>query len=144
MRIGEAAARAGTSRDTLRYYEREGLIPKAPRTSGGYRDYSEALVDRVRMVRNALRFGFSIKQVTAFLRARDDGKPPCLQVRAAAAQLRTAMDKQIEDLTAARAAIDRALADWDDRLAKTATGRPARLLEALPEHPAARPARVQR
>jgi DNA-binding transcriptional MerR regulator len=44
MRIGEAAALAGTSRDTLRYYERQGLIPKAPRTSGGYRSYSRSSI----------------------------------------------------------------------------------------------------
>jgi DNA-binding transcriptional MerR regulator len=87
----------------------------------------------VRFVRNALRFGFSVKQIAAFLGARDAGTPPCLNVLAAAEQLRSAMDRQIEDLTAARAAIERTLREWDKRLASTPRGKPARLLETLPD-----------
>ncbi len=137
MRIGEAAARAGVSCDTLRYYERQGLLPRAPRTSSGYRDYSDALVDRVRFARNALRFGFSVKQIARFLKSREAGRPPCREVRAAADELRAAMDRQIEELTAARAELQRTLADWDGRLAATPAGAPARLLETLPDRPAA-------
>ena len=61
FRIGEAAAHAGVSPDTLRYYERRGALPKAARTSAGYRVYSEEAVVRVQFARNALRFGFSLK-----------------------------------------------------------------------------------
>src|SRR3954447_5937007 len=117
MRIGEAATRAGVSRDTLRYYEREGLLPRAPRTAAGYREYSDAAVDRVRLVRNALRVGFTVKEIGAFLRARDAGRPPCREVRAAAARLVTALDRQIDELTAARAALHDAIGKWDTRLA---------------------------
>jgi DNA-binding transcriptional MerR regulator len=137
MRIGEAAARAGVSRDTLRYYERHGLLPRPARTSSGYRDYSDAIVDRVRFARNALRFGFSVKQIARFLKSREAGRPPCREVRAAAEELRAAMDRQIEELTAARAAIQRTLEDWDHRLAAMPAGTPARLLETLPDRPAA-------
>jgi DNA-binding transcriptional MerR regulator len=137
MRIGEAAARAGVSRDTLRYYERHGLLPRPPRTNGGYRVYSDAMVDRVRFARNALRFGFSVKQIARFFKSREAGRPPCREVRAAAEELRAAMDRQIEELTVARAAIERVLEAWDDRLAATPAGAPARLLETLPDRPAA-------
>lgn len=131
MRIGQAAALAGVSCDTLRYYERQGLLPRAPRTASGYRDYTPSIVERVRFVRNALRFGFSVKQVSSFLKSRESGKPPCQRVRAAAEQIRDRIDRQIAELTAARVDVERTLAAWDERLARTPSGAPARLLESI-------------
>ena len=60
LRIGELAERSGVSADTIRYYERIGLMSKAARTSAGYRESSESAIDRVRLVQNALRFGFTL------------------------------------------------------------------------------------
>jgi DNA-binding transcriptional MerR regulator len=129
--IGQAAEQAGTSRDTLRYYERMGVLPKAARTAGGYRQYSASTIQRVRFVRNALRFGFSLKQIGQFLRARDSGRAPCREVRHAAAQMASEMDRQIQEMVAARAAIHEMLEEWDQRLAMAPTGSPARLLDTL-------------
>ena len=140
--IGEAAARAGVSPDTLRYYERRGALPKAARTSTGYRVYSEEAVARVRFVRNALRFGFSLKQIARFVQSRDAGHPPCRDVRAAAERILGEMDRQIEELQAARADVRDALVDWDRRLAGTPDGAPARLLETLPSPPHERVTRL--
>jgi DNA-binding transcriptional MerR regulator len=131
LRIGQAAEEAGISRDTLRHYERVGVLPKAARTTGGYRQYPQSTVRRIRFVRNALRFGFSLKQIAQFLRARDSGGAPCREVRHTAAQMASEMDKQIDEMIAARAAIRQMLAEWDQRLAMTPVGRPARLLDAL-------------
>ena len=131
MRIGEAAARAGVTCDTLRYYERQGLVPGPPRAANGYREYPDATVGRVRFVRNALRFGFSVKQVAGFLRARDAGRPPCRDVRETAERLLGDVERQIERLTASRDAMRRTLAAWDARLAATPKGVPARLLEHI-------------
>lgn len=131
MRIGEAAALAGVSSDTLRYYERQGLLPRPPRTDRGYRDYSASIVERVRFVRSALRFGFSVKQVAGFLRSRETGRAPCRQVRAAAAEILVHINRQIAELTEARADVERTLAEWDRRLAATPTGAPAHLLESI-------------
>ena len=133
MRIGEAAALAGVSRDTLRYYERQGLLPRAPRTAAGYRDYPGSIVDRVRFVRSALRFGFNVKQVAGFLKSRESGHPPCRTVRAAGEQILVRIDQQIAELTAARADVTRTLAQWDQQLSATPAGTPARLLEAISE-----------
>jgi MerR family copper efflux transcriptional regulator len=131
MRIGQAAARAGVTCDTLRYYERQGLVPRPPRATNGYREYPDAIVGRVRFVRNALRFGFSVKQVAGFLRERDAGRPPCRNVRKTAEQLLDNVDRQIERLTASRESMRRTLAEWDARLASTPKGVPARLLEHI-------------
>lgn len=131
LRIGDAARQAGISRDTLRYYERVGVLPKAARTANGYRLYPAATVERIRFVRNALRFGFSLNQIAQFLRARDGGHAPCTDVRHAAARLLSEMDRQIDEMREAREAIRGTLRDWDRRLAATTAGRPARLLDGL-------------
>jgi MerR family transcriptional regulator, copper efflux regulator len=131
MRIGEAAARSGVSRDTLRYYERKGLLPQPRRAPNGYRDYPAAIVDRVRFVRAGLEFGFSVKQIASFLRSRNAGRPPCREVRRAAEQIAADIDRRIAQLTAARAAMAVTLAAWDEQLGASTTGAPARLLESL-------------
>ncbi len=131
MRIGAAAARSGVTADTLRYYERQGLLPKAPRTDGGYRQYTSAAIERIRFVRNALRFGFSVRQVAAFVRARESGRPPCADVRASASRLLDEMETRLRELTIAREQLRETLADWDRRLASTPPGSAARLLEHL-------------
>jgi DNA-binding transcriptional MerR regulator len=130
-RIGEVALEAGVSPDTLRYYERMGLLPKVPRTGAGYRQYSDTAIERIRFIRNALRFGFALKEVATFLRASESGRAPCREVRASAGNILARVDRQIEELKAARRAIRETLADWDRRLAATPAGTPARLLRTL-------------
>ena len=129
--IGEAATRSGVSADTIRFYERVGVLPKPPRSDAGYRRYSAATVARIVFVRNAARFGFPLKELAAFLRAREKGQPPCRTVRTAGDRLLAEMDRQIAGLQQARAEMVATLADWDRRLARTAPGMPARLLESL-------------
>lgn len=107
-------------------------MPKAARTPAGYREYNESAIDRVRLVRNALRFGFSLKQVAAFLGVRHAGGAPCRNVRAAGARILEAIERQIAELTVARESVRETLKLWDWRLSQTPEGRPARLLEALP------------
>ena len=131
LRIGQLAKLARVSTDTIRYYEKIGLVPKPARTSAGYRQYSESATERVRLVQNALRFGFTLKQIGAFLGVRRGGGAPCKQVRAAATQILDAMDRQIAELTASRETIKETLTLWDQRLSETPEGQPARLLEAL-------------
>ena len=135
MRIGEAAVRAGVSRDTLRYYERTGLLPAPPRGPSGYREYSETVVGRVAFIRSALQFGFSVKQLAGFLRSREAGRPPCREVRAAAERLAAQLDRHIAELTAVRAAMTTTLQEWDARLLAAPEGAPARLLESLAKLP---------
>ena len=129
--IGDAAAQSGVSADTIRYYERIGVLPKPPRSDGGYRRYTDAHVGRIIFVRNAARFGFPLKELAGFLKARDKGQPPCRSVRAAGGRLLQDMERQIAELIEARDQMRRTLADWDERLARTPPGTPARLLESL-------------
>jgi DNA-binding transcriptional MerR regulator len=137
FRIGEAARRAGISPDLIRYYERIGVIPRAPRTAGGYRWYSADAVARLLFVRNAIRFGFTSRELAGFLKARDNGRPPCHSVRAAGQRLLQEMDDQLARLQEARASMADTLAAWDARLRRTPAGEPAHLLTLVPEAPRA-------
>jgi len=134
LRIGHVAAQAGVSVDTIRHYERLGLLPKPQRTNAGYRQYPPGVIDRVRLVRHALQFGFSLREVAEFLRVRTAGGTPCRDVRAAGDRIMLAVDRRIAELTAARKAMRRTLREWDRRLARTPAGGQARLLESLDAH----------
>jgi len=131
MMIGRAAALSGVSVDTIRYYERLGLLPKAARTRAGYRLYPPAIVNRLTLVRNAKRFGFSLREIAGFLRVRDSGGAPCRTVRAAAGQMLQAIDQQIADLAERREAMRKTLRMWDETLRHTPAGTQGRLLERL-------------
>lgn len=131
LRIGQVAKSAGVSPDTIRHYERLGLLPKPARTGAGYRQYPPSAVDRVTLVRQALRFGFSLRDVARFLRVRASGGAPCGDVRASAERILAAVDQQITELTAARETIRQTLEHWDQRLAHTPAHHPAHLLESL-------------
>ena len=135
--IGEAARRAGVSPDLVRYYERVGVLPRPPRTDGGFRYYSDATVARLLFVRNAIRFGFTSKELAGFLRARDSGRPPCHAVRAAGERLLKEMDEHLARLHEAREAMAKTLVAWDARLERTAVGAPAHLLTMVPSAPRA-------
>jgi DNA-binding transcriptional MerR regulator len=84
MRSGELARRAGVSADTIRHYERLGLLKAPPRTQSGYREYPREALDRVRLIRRALAVGFSLSQLAEILRVRDRGGIPCRTVFAGA------------------------------------------------------------
>ena len=132
MQSGELSRLAGVSSDTLRHYERLGVLPKPPRTNGGYRDYPASSLDRVRLIQSALRVGFSLQELATILKMRDRGEVPCHRVRAIAGRKLEEVKKQINDLLAMRGQLERIVRDWDARLARTSKGKPARLLESLP------------
>jgi DNA-binding transcriptional MerR regulator len=142
LKIGELAKRTGVSADTIRHYERLGLLPQTLRSDGGYRLFAPSSVGRVLLIRHAVRVGFSLVQLKEFLGVRQAGGAPCLDVRGAAARILERVEGQIAELTESRDALRALLGSWDDRLARTPSGRPAHLLEALatpPERTSRRP-----
>ena len=72
LNIGEAARRLGVSTATLRLYERTGLLPKATRTAGGYRQFSQDDLRRARIIRRARRLGLSLRQLAQLLSGPSD------------------------------------------------------------------------
>jgi DNA-binding transcriptional MerR regulator len=130
LRPGEMARLADVSVDTLRHYERKGLL--CPRRSANrYREYPEEALDRVRLVRRALSVGFSLDDLARILKERDSGGAPCRQVRDLAETKLAEVERLMEELGSVRDDLRLILEDWDVRLARAEAGQPARLLEAL-------------
>lgn len=77
LRVAELAAVVGVRPDTVRYYERAGLLPPPHRTAAGYRQYAEAAVDRLRFIRGAQRLGLRLADIRMLLTVRDTGTCPC-------------------------------------------------------------------
>jgi DNA-binding transcriptional MerR regulator len=144
LTIGQVAERSGETRDTIRYYERLGLLPRAPRTPAGYRQYGTGVLNRLALIRNAQRFGFPLRQIATFLAVRDGGGQPCHDVRAAAERMLDAVERQMRELAAAREQMKSTLESWDARLAAAPRGRPAFLLDSLSAVPARRVSRAAR
>ena len=136
MRSGALARTCGVSTDTLRHYERIGILSRPPRTSAGYRQYPPEAAARVQMVRRALGVGFTLDELARILRVRDRGGAPCRQVRSLAESKLHDVERQIADLSRLRDHLRVLLADWDQRLAGVPDGARAGLLEALSELPA--------
>lgn len=80
MKIGEVAERSGCHPETVRYYERIGLIPTPPRTTAGYRDYAPADVDRLRFISRGRNLGFSLEEIRSLLALADNHVLPCGEV----------------------------------------------------------------
>jgi DNA-binding transcriptional MerR regulator len=77
VKIGQVASRAGVSIDTIRYYERRGVLPAVPRTAAGYRVYTEAAVARIRLTRRLQSLGLTLDEIIGALHARDAGHASC-------------------------------------------------------------------
>jgi DNA-binding transcriptional MerR regulator len=131
--IGEVARQCGISDDTIRHYEKKGLVAPAERTPTGYRRYAAEVIPRIRMIRRAIRLGFSIDELSRIFRQRAAGKPPCRDVRDLAETKLQQLDEQIAELTALRSSLAATLERWEDRLDAAAEGQPAHLLESLNE-----------
>jgi DNA-binding transcriptional MerR regulator len=128
----ELAASAGISTDTLRYYERRGVLREPARTRAGYRRYPASAAGRVALVRRALTIGFSIKELARVFREREAGGAPCQKVRAIVGDRLARIDDELAALSALKAELTALVQDWDARLAETPSNRPAKLLESLP------------
>ncbi len=81
----ELARRTGANLETVRYYEKIGLLPEPPRTAGGYRSYDAAHERRLRFVLRARELGFSLDEIRALLRLVDERDRPCAEARGLAA-----------------------------------------------------------
>jgi DNA-binding transcriptional MerR regulator len=98
----DVAQATGVSTDTLRHYERQGLLPRVTRTAAGYRQYSAATVDRVLLIQRALVVGFSLADLKRVLAVRDQGGSPCVGVRALVGDRLEQLNQRIEELLALR------------------------------------------
>jgi DNA-binding transcriptional MerR regulator len=138
MRSGQLARLARVSTDTLRYYERRGLLPRPTRGANNYRDYRPDALERVLLVRRALALSFSVAEMAQLLAVRNRGGAPCRAARELLARKLDGLEVRLRELRQLRRSLRDTLADWDARLLRTPPGSRARLLEAIPQRRRAR------
>lgn len=132
----DLARTSGVSTDTLRHYERLGLLCETKRTASGYRRYPQAMIGRVQVIQRALAMGFSLKELAEAFGQRERGGVPCQRVRALVDERLAALEIRLRDLAALRDEMRELIQEWDARLAATPKGQRARLLDMLAGHPA--------
>ncbi|MFB3142619.1 MAG: MerR family DNA-binding protein [Acidobacteriota bacterium] len=81
LTIGQVAKRSGIGLETVRFYERKGLVEEPPRTDSGYRQYPEEVVARIRFIRRAKELGFKLSEISELLSLRVDPDSTCSDVR---------------------------------------------------------------
>ena len=110
LKISELAALAAVTPDTLRYYERLGLMPAAARTTTGYRVYDRSALERVALIRKAQAVGLTLRDVREVLDIAAGGRDPCEHVRALLERRLAEVDARITDLRSLRATLAQLLA----------------------------------
>lgn len=93
LRVSEVAVRTGVRPDTVRFYEKEGLLPKPLRSDSGYREYDETVVERMQLIRGAQAAGLRLADIRQLLEIKDKGQCPC-------GHTRTIVDQRLHEISA--------------------------------------------
>ena len=111
LTVSKLADQVGVSADTVRYYERIGLLPEPGRSASGYRLYGDDAVQRLRLIKHAQRFGLRLDEVGELLQIQERGLCPCGHTRQLLERRVGELDEQIAALTSLRQDIGRILED---------------------------------
>jgi MerR family mercuric resistance operon transcriptional regulator len=136
MKTGELAEQAGVNIQTVRFYERRGILPKPSRTPSGYRVYSADAVRLIRFIKRAQELGFTLDEVEDLLRLRNNRRSSCATVKSAGQVKMAAVEAKIASLQAIKRALAVLLASCE----RNDRERECPILEAL-EAPDERPPR---
>ena len=113
LMIGGVARLAEVGVETMRFYEREGLIESPPRRASGYRQYPSDTVDRVRFIKRAKALGFSLKEIKELLSLRAAPRAKCADIRQRAEEKVQDIDEKIETLRRMRKALAKLMAECE-------------------------------
>ena len=133
LSIGDLGRATGTKIETIRYYERIGLLPSPPRTAGNYRSYTPGHLGRLRFVRRSRSLGFTLDQIRALLDLSDQRERECEAVDAIAREHVADVERKIADLTALRRELNSLIGQC-----RHGTIAECRIIEALSPQTAAR------
>lgn len=116
LTIGSLAKAVGVGVETVRFYEREKLIPKPPRTRSGYRQYPEDTVDRVRFIRLAKELGFTLAEIRELLALRVNPRGNCQAVKRRAEAKVVEMEDKINQLERIKSVLGKLVHACDERI----------------------------
>lgn len=105
--IGKVAGFTGVGIETIRFYEREGLIPEPPRRDSGYRQYPLTTINRVRFIKRAKDLGFTLAEIKELLSLSVGPKTTCAFVKQKALEKMKEVDAKLSDLKRIRKALNR-------------------------------------
>lgn len=106
MLIGELADAVGLPSQTIRFYERKGLLPAPKRGANGYRSYEESTLTRLHFIQTAQAAGLTLAEIGSIIDLRDDGNVPCAHVATLVHSKLAEVRARIKDLTALEAELD--------------------------------------
>lgn len=106
---GQLAAQGRVNIESIRFYERQGLLPRPPRSRAGYRHFPDDAVQRIRFIKRAQELGFTLKEIKELLSLRDQAS--CASIRKHTEAKREDIDRKIADLRKIRRALARLIAD---------------------------------
>ncbi len=115
LQIGEIATHSGVSVDTVRYYERLKLLPRAARSSGGYRIFPSETVERIRFIKQAQEIGFSLDEIKQLF-STDGGAKQCQTVREFLLEKLTVLETKIEQMQKFKGVLTNHLTDCENEL----------------------------
>ena len=118
MQIGAVAKRIGLSVDAIRFYERNALLPRPPRTLGGFRQYAESDVETLAFVRRVQSLGFRLSEIRGLLRLRGNRLQPCAPVRCRLQEKLADVRQKLTDLQKLEHELRLALRSCDKELRK--------------------------
>jgi len=116
LQIGDVAKRAGVSIDTLRYYEKVRLLPRAKRSAGGFRLFAPELIERVRFIKQAQELGFSLEEIKGLLTT--GGAEECERVRELLLRKLSELDERLKSMRKFRTVLARHLTSCEKELKK--------------------------
>lgn len=106
MRIGQIAKQAGVHVETIRFYERKGLIQQPLRRTGGYREYPQETIVRIRFIKRAKKLGFSLPEIAELLALKANPKATCADVKKRTEDKISAIHERMTDLQKIKQALE--------------------------------------
>ncbi len=135
LKIGELAARSGLSRDTLRFYEREAVLPQPARTQAGYRLYSPEVVERLDFIKHARALGFSLGEIRDLLDGYQNPEE-CQRMKRHLEQKIAELDRKMREMQALQDILSRYLKTCQEALRDGRTAEPCPVVLDMLQSPA--------
>ena len=132
LKIGEVAKLAGIGIETLRFYEKAGVLDRPGRTYSGYRMYDSSVLDRIAFIKQAQVLGFTLEEIKELIRHKRSGENPCKEVRAVVRRRLEELDEKLKQMKKYRAELAATLKEWDS--VKEAKGHVCGLIENADIH----------
>jgi DNA-binding transcriptional MerR regulator len=113
LKIGEVSKRSGIGIETLRFYEKSGILSRPARSGNGYRMYDSEVLERLAFIKRAQVLGFSLEEIRQIIAEKDSGESPCAAVREVVRRRLAELDERMAQMRRYRKELSEALAEWE-------------------------------